>query len=191
MRCTWLAGNTGRKKIAKKSPSAHHHTTLSGCIFATKACIDNRKNLLNINISSICSLSVVNFGPLTAEIDWGVWGTPADFNRFRVLASLLHRRRSVEVNQTFTMFGRLLGWITIYIFFRGLLPLTEFCQVNFSLCVQVLRSPILGALLHGTRVVGSTKLCGVEQRRHLYSTGRPSRWASAHILVLAVSGSVR
>jgi len=39
MYCTWLAGNTGRKK----SSFRHHHTTLSGCIFTTKACIDNRK----------------------------------------------------------------------------------------------------------------------------------------------------
>jgi len=31
------------QKGCKKSPSAHHRTTLSGCIFATKACIDNQK----------------------------------------------------------------------------------------------------------------------------------------------------
>jgi len=31
---------------------------------------------------------------------------------------------------------------------------TEFCQVQNSLCVQVVRSPILAALLHGTRAVG-------------------------------------
>jgi len=43
---------------------------------------------------------MVNFGPLAAEIDWRVWGTPANFNGFRVLASLLHRLRSTEVNQT-------------------------------------------------------------------------------------------
>jgi len=44
-------GNTGRKK----SPSAHHRTTLSGYIFANKARIDNRKkNLLNNNMSSTC-----------------------------------------------------------------------------------------------------------------------------------------
>ena len=30
----------------KKSPSGHHPTTLSGYIFATKACIDNRKKLV-------------------------------------------------------------------------------------------------------------------------------------------------
>jgi len=32
---------------------------------------------------------MANFGPLTAEIGLPVWGTPANFNRFRVLASLL------------------------------------------------------------------------------------------------------
>ena len=41
--CARLAGNTGRKKSRQKSPSRHHRTTLSGHIFATKACIDNRK----------------------------------------------------------------------------------------------------------------------------------------------------
>jgi len=33
-------------KIAKKSPSGHHRTTLSGYIFATKLRIDNRKKLV-------------------------------------------------------------------------------------------------------------------------------------------------
>ena len=33
---------------------------------------------------------MVNFGPQTAEIGSGVWGTPANFNGFRVLAALLH-----------------------------------------------------------------------------------------------------
>jgi len=42
MCCTRLAGNTGRKS-RQKSPSAYHRTTLSHSIFATKACIDNRK----------------------------------------------------------------------------------------------------------------------------------------------------
>jgi len=43
---------------------------------------------------------MAQFGPLTAEIGSGVWGTPVNFNGFRVLASLLQRRRSPEVNQT-------------------------------------------------------------------------------------------
>ena len=33
---------------------------------------------------------MVNFGLLAAEICWRVWGTPANFNGFRVLAVLLH-----------------------------------------------------------------------------------------------------
>jgi len=32
---------------------------------------------------------MVNFGPLTAEIGSRVWGTPANFNGFRVLAALV------------------------------------------------------------------------------------------------------
>jgi len=33
-------------KMLQKSPSQHHRTTLLGCIFATKAYIDNRKKKL-------------------------------------------------------------------------------------------------------------------------------------------------
>jgi len=48
------------------------------------------KNLLSSNISSTCAHNMVNFGPLAAEVVSGVWGTPATFNGFRVLAALLH-----------------------------------------------------------------------------------------------------
>jgi len=41
-------------------------------------------------MSSRCLHNMVNFGTLTAEISSGVWGTPANFNGFRVLAALLH-----------------------------------------------------------------------------------------------------
>jgi len=72
-------------------PSGHHRTTLSGYIFTTKAHIDNQKiNLLSSNMSSTCPHNMVNFGPLAAEIDPVVSGTPANFNEFRVLAALLH-----------------------------------------------------------------------------------------------------
>jgi len=66
---------------------------------------------------------MINFGPLTAEIRWRVWGTPAKFNGFRVLALLLQRRRSTEANQTLhdVWMSPGLGWYTIYTF-SGLLP---------------------------------------------------------------------
>jgi len=90
--CTRLAANTGRnaKSRQKIAVYGYHLTTLSGYIFATKAHIDNRKNLLSSNISSTYSHNMVNFGTIAAEIAPAVWGTPADFNGFRVLAALLY-----------------------------------------------------------------------------------------------------
>jgi len=91
-------------QIAKNSPSGHDRTTLSGYIFATKACIGNRKkNLLNSNTSPTCSYNMVNFGPLAAEIGLGLWYIAANFNGFRVLAALQHGTLVVGVSQTATL----------------------------------------------------------------------------------------
>jgi len=43
-------------KIAKKSLSAQHRTNLSSYIFATKVCIDNRKNVLNRRIPHVLTI---------------------------------------------------------------------------------------------------------------------------------------
>ena len=43
---------------------------------------------------------MVNFGPVAAEIDPVVWGTPINFNGFRILAALLHGTPVLGVNQT-------------------------------------------------------------------------------------------
>jgi len=43
---------------------------------------------------------MVNFGPLMAKICWQVWGIPANFNGFCVLAALLHGILVVGVSQT-------------------------------------------------------------------------------------------
>jgi len=60
----------------------------------------SEKNLLNSNTSSTCLANMVNFGLLTTEICWRVWGAPANFNGFRVLAALLHGTLVVGVSQT-------------------------------------------------------------------------------------------
>jgi len=99
------------QKIAKKSPPRHHRTTLSVCIFATKACIDNRKKLLSINISSTCPHNMANFGPLTAEIVLPVCGTPANCNGFRVLPALLHGILVVGVSQTLRRWTKVATYI--------------------------------------------------------------------------------
>jgi len=100
--CTRLAEKIGcRLRVAKISASGHHLTTLSGCIFAIKALSTIGKSLLNSNVSPTCPYNMVNFGPLTAEIGLPVWGTPAHFNGFSVLAALLHGTLVVGVSQTF------------------------------------------------------------------------------------------
>jgi len=63
-------------------------------------CRQSEKNLLSSNISSTCPHNMVNFGLLAAEIVSGVWGTPATFNGFRVLAALLYSSQVVSVSQT-------------------------------------------------------------------------------------------
>jgi len=116
------------------------------------------------------------------EIGWRVWGTPSNFNGFRVLSLLLQRRRSTKGNHTLHYVWpspRLVRYIYI---FGGFCPLTEFCHVQTSLCVQVLRSPILAALLHGTRPVGVSQTLrhGTRNRITELSQTAPSiyRWAA-------------
>jgi len=78
---------------------------------------------------------MANFGPLVAEIVSLVWGAPANFNGFRVLASLLQRRRWTEANQTLhDVWPSPVRLHYIYIF-GGCCPVMEFCQVQNSVCV--------------------------------------------------------
>ena len=129
----------------------------------------------------MCSHYKMNFGPLTAEIGWRVWGTPANFNGFRALASLLHRRRSTEVNQTLHDV-----WpshvLVYYVYtFGSSCPITAYFQVQNSLCAQLLRSPTLAALLNTASSSGrQPNFAALNSARHLYSAGRPSRWALVH-----------
>ena len=45
---------------------------------------------------------------------------------------------------------------------------------------------VLAALLHGTLAVGVSQTAALNRGRHLYSAGRPSRWAVAHISSLEI-----
>jgi len=148
-------------KNRQNSPSGHHRTTLLGCIFATKACVDNQKQTCSTAVSppdTPAPHNMANFGPLTAEIDLPVWGTQQISTGFARLA-FITAATSLTGGQP--NFARCLGvsWAgTLYIHFLGLLPpLTEFCPVQNSLSVQVLRSPILAALLHRIPAAGVSK----------------------------------
>jgi len=100
MCCTWLAENTGRKNDAKN----RHLGNIPQLCRAISSqlrhvSIIGNKNLLSSNSSSTCPYNMVNFDPLAAEIVSGVWGTPATFNGFHVLAELLHVILVVSVSQ--------------------------------------------------------------------------------------------
>ena len=101
MCCMWLAENTGCKNDAKN----RHLGTIPQLCRAISLQLMHvstiGKNLLSSNISSTCPHNMVNFGPLAAEIVSGVWGTPATFNDFRVLAALQNGTLVVGVSQTF------------------------------------------------------------------------------------------
>jgi len=157
MCCTWLARNTGRKNNAKKSSSAHHHTTLLGCIFATKARIDNRKKLVKQQYLLHMSPQYGKLQPSNGWDQFGSLGHPCKFKRVSHLA-FVTAATSLTGGQP--NFARCLdvSWAgTLYIYFRGLLPLMEFCPVQYSLYVQLLRSFILAALLHGTPGAGGSQ----------------------------------
>ena len=66
----------------------------------------------------------------------------------------MQRRRSPEANQTLHDVWPSPGLLRYIYIFGGSCPLTEFCPVQNSPYVQVLLSPILAALLHGSRAVG-------------------------------------
>ena len=115
----------------QKSPKIRHLGTIAQVCRAISSQLRHLstigKNLLSASTYSTCPHNMVNFGPLTAEINSGVWSTPAISSGFASWQRYGTARHSSS--------GR---------------------QPNFA------------ALNRG---------------RHLYSAGRPSRWALAHILV--------
>ena len=60
--------------------------------------ISSQKNLLGSNISPHVLTILANVGPLAAKIVSLVWGTPANFNGFCILAALLHGTLLVGVS---------------------------------------------------------------------------------------------
>jgi len=98
MCCTRLAANAGPKKVAKNRhlgtiPQLCRATSLQVRHVSTIGKKIVKQQYLSY-ISPTCPHNMVNFGPPAAEIISLVWGTPGNFNGFRVLASLLHGTHS-------------------------------------------------------------------------------------------------
>ena len=161
--------------------------TLSGCIFAIKACIDTRKSLLNSNVSSTCPYNMVNVGPLTAEIGSGVWGTQ-QISTVSRLGFLITAPTLLNGDQP--NFARCLAVscavYNIYTFWGLLLPNGIFSAVKLTLRPSLAFSYVASITArHSSSGRRSAKLCGVVQGmelryfrrgRHLYLAGQPSRW---------------
>jgi len=173
------------QKIAKNLPIGHHRTTLSGCIFATKACIDNRK--------TVSPAHAPQYGELQPLVDgWDRFRSLWNPSKFQWVSRLAFVTAATSLIGDQPNFARRLAvsWAgTLHIHFWGLWNFAR-CKTDY---VQVLRSYILAALLHVTpaagvsqtlRVVQGIELLKFRRRCHLYSAGQPSHWASAHILVL-------
>jgi len=135
-------------------------------------CLHNTANILMVEL-------------LAAEIDSLVWCTPANVNGFRVLTVLLQRRRSTEANQTLHDVCRLLGWCTMYRpTFSGLLPRNGILPgAKFTLRPSLAFSYISSVTARHFISGRQSNFAALSRRRRLYLAGRPSRWASAHILV--------
>jgi len=144
----------------------------------------------------------LQYGELQPTSGWdqfGSLGTWANFNGFCILASLQRRCRSPEANQTLYDLWPSPGRLHYIYIFGGFVPWRNFatCKIHFASksCILVYCQRYCTALQQRA----SAKLSGVVQgmelrifrrRRHLYLAGRPSLWASAHILVLCKVMSV-
>jgi len=159
--CTQLTEKYRTQKIAKNSPSGHHCSTLLGHIFVTKARINNRKtNLLNSHILPTCPHNMVNFGPLAAVIRWRVWGTPANFKGFCILAVLLHGTVVVGVSQTLQHWteGATYIWqgghILVYLFCQMIAVQCDCMEIDSVLAVSSVRlCCVVSGLSHHTSVI--------------------------------------
>ena len=106
---TWCGLSANLKRAARGSlkmqdaKNRHLHTIVQLCraIFSQLRHVPTiEKKFLSSYVSSRCSHNMINFGLLAAEIDPVVWGTPANFNGFHVLAALLHGSQVVGISQT-------------------------------------------------------------------------------------------
>jgi len=142
------------QNVAKNSPSAHHRTILSGYVFATDAYVVNRNK--HVKQQYLLHMSS-QYGELRPTSGWNRLVSLGHPNKFQRVSRLGFVTAATLLNGSQPNFARCLvvSWAgRPYIHFRGSWPVTEFCPVQNSLCVQVLHCPILAALLHGTRVVG-------------------------------------
>jgi len=110
-------------------------------------------------------------------------GHPSKFQRVSRLAFVTARTSLNGGQPNFAQ--RILGWYTIYIFSGALASCRVLPGANCSLCVQVLRSRILAAVLNGTRAVGVSKAL----RRGIFTrqSGHPVRYFAVELSSFSIT----
>jgi len=194
MCCTRLAQNTERKI----SPKIRCLRTIAQLCRAISSQLRHGstigKKSLNANISSIMSSQYGELQPTNGWAHFGSLGHRSKFQQVSRLGIVTAATSYQKPSKLCTMFGRLLGWCTIYTLSGALVPQRNFstCKIHFASksCVLLYWQRYCTAL----QQLSSAKQCGVVQGmelqnfrrgRHLYSAWRPSRWLSAHILVIS------
>jgi len=195
MCCTRLAGNTGRKNhrlrtIAQlcraESLQLRHVSTIGKKLV---------KQQYLLHMSS-------QYGELRRTSGWDQFRSlrhPSKFQRVSCLgfvtaetsftggqpnfARCLAVSWAGTVYNTYIFGGSFPGWISPHAKFT-LRPSLAFSYIG-SITARHSRSGVSQTLRHGTR----NGIPNIRRGRHLYSAGRPSRWASAHILVTNYSCS--
>ena len=135
--------------------SEHYRTTLSGYVFATKACVDDRKKKLVKQQYLLHMFS--QYGERHPTNGWDSFDNLEHPGIFQWVSRLCFVAAPTSLNVHQPNFARCLAvsWVLHYIYILGgSCLLMEFCQVHNSRCVQVLHYPILAALLHGTWAAG-------------------------------------
>ena len=114
-------------------------------------------------------------------------GHPSKFQRVSQLGFVTALMSLNGGQPNFAMFGHLVAWYTTYTFWGFLSPNRILPGAKFTL-----RSPSLALSYIGNVTAPSARhsssgcepnFVALSTWRHLYSAGRPSRWALAHILV--------
>jgi len=165
MCCTRLAGNTGRKNDAK---SRHMRTIVQLCQVESSQLHVRHVSTIGKKVSKqqyllYMSAQYDEHRSISGWDRFGSLGHPSKCQRVSSLGLVTAAMSLTRGQPNFTRCLAVCWAATLYMHFRRLLPLTKFRRVQNSRCVQVLRSPILAALLHGIPAAGSAKLCGVAQ----------------------------
>ena len=165
------------QKLSRKTPSVHHCTTLLGYIFTTRACIDNWKK------TSHLPHNMVKTSPTNGWDRLASLGHPSKFQQVSCLGFVT---AATSLSGSQPNFARCLAVscvATLYIHFLQLLPRNGILPgAKFSLLLLAVGSVTARHSSSGHE----PNFVALSTGRHLYSAGRPSRWALAHILVCCV-----